>query len=61
MKQPLIWLVGVGLAMAASAGCGEHLEKKHETLVSPSERGTEAERSLKSPEQDKEPPTDTHP
>lgn len=53
---------GVTAAVAAWAivlsGCGEHQQKNREALVSPSERGTEAEKEPKGPVHHGEAPSD---
>ena len=45
------WLIVAALATAAivSTGCGQHVEKKHENLVSPSQEGTQAQREPQGP------------
>lgn len=38
-----LWPIACWLSLVPT-GCGQHVEKKHETLVSPSQEGTPAQR-----------------
>ncbi|HET6882655.1 MAG TPA: hypothetical protein VFI31_20980 [Pirellulales bacterium] len=55
--------IAAGLTMAAlvTAGCGEHIEKKHEELVSPSQKGTQAEKEPVGPVHHGEAPSNAEP
>lgn len=44
MKTARQRLIGIFFGAAIVAGCGEHMQKKQESLVSPAERGTEAQK-----------------
>jgi hypothetical protein len=61
-KQLTLW-IGTCLTIAAlvAAGCGEHVQKKQEQLVSPSQEGTQAERVPEGPVQHGEAPSNTSP
>ncbi|MGH7138493.1 MAG: hypothetical protein ACREHD_22310 [Pirellulales bacterium] len=55
-------LIAAGLTMAfVTAGCGEHIEKKHEELVSPSQKGTQAEKEPEGPVHHGEAPSNAEP
>lgn len=59
-KKPVMSLVGaLAIAAGAMSGCGEHLQKDRETLVSPSQRGTEAQQQVQGPVDRGEAPSDT--
>jgi hypothetical protein len=57
---PLI-ATAICLVTTLMAGCGQHVEKKHEELVSPSEQGTPAEREPQGPVHHGEAPSNAEP
>ena len=58
-KLRVLALGALGTLILAMSGCGEHLQKDRETLVSPSQRGTEAEQQVEGPVDHGEAPSDT--
>lgn len=63
VKEARSLIVAASLTAAAlvTAGCGEHIEKKHEELVSPSQKGTQAEKEPEGPVHHGEAPSNTAP